>query len=99
MLVSTLLTAALALYCAKTGLSVARDQDVRDAYHRLKTSVTSVANSTMDKLFETSADVRNRRLAKALSRQDDLMMSRVFGKATDSERETLMDIFSKYCSD
>jgi hypothetical protein len=99
MLISTLLATALTLYCAKTGLSVARDQDVRDAYHRLRTSVAGVANSTMDKLFETSADVRNRRLADALSRQDDLMTSRVFGKATDAERETLMDIFSKYCSD
>jgi hypothetical protein len=92
MLISTLLTTALTLYCAKTGLSVARDQDVRDAYHRLKTSIAGVANSARDRLFETSAKARN-------TRQDDLLMSRVFGRATDMDREALIDIFSKYSAD
>lgn len=95
MLLTTLTAAALAVYTTKTALGICRDQDIHDAVSRFKNGLSNAVSEAKDRYAQTQA----RQQVENLARHNDLLIARVFERATEDEKRAVTEIFTRYNKD
>ena len=99
MILTTLTAVALSAYAAKTFLGLRRESEVKKLASAVKSAVIDAVQAARKGVTDSESKAGPKASVEDLARENDLLISRVFSRATDAERQSLVSIFEKYADD